>query len=504
MNKLKYLLFILPFFFVSNVFAQDFNVSTSHITSPSSSGTGKYTGLEIYNSGTSNVYNIGTRYNGQLSRIIFNLIAGGYADANGFEKGHTYTLTMNMATDDWRNKFGSVSVKCEGSSGQELSNGRVTYISYRKIKFSFTAPSSTWCQFVYVDLKSTNISTTAFTGVSNWNLSSMVITDPYYSSGSGGSSGSSPTPTPTPTPLPNNQEIINNNNQNTQNIINNNNQNTQDIIENNNSNTDRMIEEIKNGSIVCGYNYKETFNYADLTTQGWLNYSDELTSSNSFRVSDYTPIFGGNTYRVTGASSIGTATYYSLNVYDQNKNFLFVANYANNSILNLSSYSGLLFFRINVNVNTGNNIMIVKDETGICVPSSYVQMKQNQDTTNAINDVNNSINNSNIDNGVGTSFFNNFTNQDFGLSQIITIPLSTIQSLTSKTCVPLQVPIPFTSSNINLPCMTEIYENKFPTIYNLWKIVSFGIVAYFIAIDIFHMVKGFKDPESDKVEVLDL
>ena len=52
--------------------------------------------------------------------------------------------------------------------------------------------------------------------------------------------------------------------------------------------------------------------------------------------------------------------------------------------------------------------------------------------------------------------------------------------------------------------MTEIYESKFSSIYNLWKIVSFGIVSYLIAIDIFHIVKGFKDPESDKVEVLDL
>ena len=103
-----------------------------------------------------------------------------------------------------------------------------------------------------------------------------------------------------------------------------------------------------------------------------------------------------------------------------------------------------------------------------------------------------------------SSFFNDFTSQDFGLSQIITIPLNSIQSLTSKTCTSLQVPIPFTNSNVSLPCMTDIYEDNFPSIYALWKTVSFGIVAYLIAIDIFHIVKGFKDPESDKVEVLDL
>ena len=298
-NFLKIFIFFIIIFLTPKVFAQDFTVDNSNITSPNSGGTGKYTGTEIYNSGTSNVYNIGTRYNGQLSRIIFNLSAGGYADANGFEKGHTYTLTMNMATDDWRNKFGSVSVKCEGSSGQELSNGRVTYISNRKIKFSFTAPSSSWCQFVYVDLKSSNITSTAFTGVSNWNLSSMVISDPAYDSSGGGSSGGGSSGTTS-----NNQDIIDGANKNTQDIVNNQTQNTNDIIENNNQNTQDIIKSIDDNFKSCSLG-SNLFIKTNINNGYYLNSSGVITSTSGWFVTDYISVTPNTTYEISGTTVTG-------------------------------------------------------------------------------------------------------------------------------------------------------------------------------------------------------
>lgn len=121
-----------------------------------------------------------------------------------------------------------------------------------------------------------------------------------------------------------------------------------------------------------------------------------------------------------------------------------------------------------------------------------------------LKDIADALKDDNIDSGVGSGFFNDFEDNQHGLTGIITAPLSAIQSITSKTCQPLQIPIPFTNKNVSLPCMTEVYNQRIPTIYNIWKVVSFGIISYFICIDIFHIVKGFKDPESDKVEVLDL
>lgn len=119
-------------------------------------------------------------------------------------------------------------------------------------------------------------------------------------------------------------------------------------------------------------------------------------------------------------------------------------------------------------------------------------------------EIKDAITDDSIDNDTGTDFFDDFDVDDYGLSDIITLPLSTIQSLTSKSCVVLNVPVPFTNSNISLPCMTEVYQNYLPTVFSLWQTVTFGILSYYIALDIFRIVKGFKNPDEDKIEVLDL
>lgn len=160
-------------------------------------------------------------------------------------------------------------------------------------------------------------------------------------------------------------------------------------------------------------------------------------------------------------------------------------------------------------VNNGtSNEDIVNNQTNIIINNNN-QNTQNiidsqSDINDSINDLNDSITDDTVSSSTGSSFFNGFQNNNHGLSSIITIPLTTIQSLTSSSCVQLQVPVPFTNSNITLPCMTTVYSQYIGTIFTIWQMVSFGIISYFICIDIFHLVKGFKDPDTDKVEVLDL
>lgn len=146
---------------------------------------------------------------------------------------------------------------------------------------------------------------------------------------------------------------------------------------------------------------------------------------------------------------------------------------------------------------TQNNQMITNQQT---------QITQNNTTNQKLDEINASINNDNTSgaSSSASSYFSNFSNNTHGLTGIITLPLTSIQRLTSSTCTALVVPIPYTNSNITLPCMTDVYNTYIPTIYNLWKVVSFGIIAYFICLDIFRMVKDFKDPNKDEIEVVDL
>lgn len=102
------------------------------------------------------------------------------------------------------------------------------------------------------------------------------------------------------------------------------------------------------------------------------------------------------------------------------------------------------------------------------------------------------------------SFFENFQTSDYGLSDIITMPLTLIKSLTNSTCVSLELTVPFVDKTLNLPCMSSIYSQYFGDFFTLYQLVIFGFVAYWVSVRIFNLVKDFKNPEHDEIEVLDL
>lgn len=101
-------------------------------------------------------------------------------------------------------------------------------------------------------------------------------------------------------------------------------------------------------------------------------------------------------------------------------------------------------------------------------------------------------------------FFEDFDNEDYGLSDIITMPLQVINNITSATCSPLELPLPFVDTDVTLPCMYSIYQQYFGGFLSIYQTITFGIVAYWVCINIFRMVKNFKNPDNDEVEVLDL
>ena len=161
------------------------------------------------------------------------------------------------------------------------------------------------------------------------------------------------------------------------------------------------------------------------------------------------------------------------------------------------------------------------EQSSTSIVQSQEQVKQKLDSLNSsigqtndklddvndnLGDLNDNITNNDISGSQNTAngFFDSFTDNDYGLSSIITIPLSSIQKITNSTCVPINLPIPFTNKNIPLPCMNTLYQQNVPVLLNIWQIVSFGLISYAVIVDIFAMVKKFKDPNDDKLEVMAL
>lgn len=134
-----------------------------------------------------------------------------------------------------------------------------------------------------------------------------------------------------------------------------------------------------------------------------------------------------------------------------------------------------------------------------------MQDKQQQ-TNDKLDSLNGNITNSDSSDATNDAggFFEGFTTDTFGLTSIITSPLNLIQSITSKTCSPLTLQVPFVNKTMELPCMSTIYSEHFGTFLTIYQTITFGIISYWVCVRIFALVKDFKNPDHDEVEVIDL
>lgn len=105
---------------------------------------------------------------------------------------------------------------------------------------------------------------------------------------------------------------------------------------------------------------------------------------------------------------------------------------------------------------------------------------------------------------VAGDFFNGFEDKDYGLSDVIILPLSFVKKIGSSSCSTLSLPLPFVNTNVELPCMSNVYNTHFSAILTIYQLVTTGFIGYWVSINLFKMAKGFKDPTTDEVEVLDL
>ena len=511
MKKIYFLLIIFIFLFAPNVYAQDFSVG-SIITAPSCSGSncsgGHYSGTEISETGTQNVYTINTRYNGTLSRIRFNIpLPSNWPEGDEcFSIGDlNYKLTLNMATDDWRNKFVRPFIS-NSSSGTNWATSSMTFVSYKKVYFNFKIPSTqtTCVQFLYVDIQSPNTSSTAFTGISNWNLSSITLTVDFPSA---------PIVTPAPAPTgASNQDIINSQNNNTTNIINNQNSNTNSIINNQNDNTNNLIANnntntqdiIDSNSCPTGPLIMDD-SFVDVTGSK-LSSDGSLVSGSG--ITPYIKIKPNSTYNyTTTADSDNYACWYS------RTNSIISCFVMASGGRTVTSPDNAFYLRLSFARRSGKFVSI-KLTGPVCNDWKKEAIdktnKAINDTNEKLDNINNSINNNNVDGGVGSDFFNDFSSQDNGgISGIISKPLVLINALLSNnnSCSALTFGIKFpniANKNVSLPSGCILWNSVPNNVVNIYQIFVVGFCSYYLLKRLFKDVEDLKNPEKDNVEVIDL
>lgn len=102
-----------------------------------------------------------------------------------------------------------------------------------------------------------------------------------------------------------------------------------------------------------------------------------------------------------------------------------------------------------------------------------------------------------------SDLLHNFRTDLHGLSSIITIPLTLLNQIQSGSCYDLVLPLPFVNKDLRLPCMTTFYS-RFPALFNLYQIITFGLVSYYVCVNLLSTIKRLKDVDNDEIEVVEL
>ena len=269
-----------------------------------------------------------------------------------------------------------------------------------------------------------------------------------------------------------NNSIIENNNENTDRIIDNQNQNTQDII---------------NSQKVCSFIDKANVSILGKS----LNYQTGAVSDRaSGGITDYIRISSNDT--ITRVSNLNYGDNFGVCYYNVNKTYISCEQATSTENYSIPSNASYVRFSLNVNSN---------------LPQYKICKNGNSAVSDSINNLDDTLNNDDTSDATNeaSDFFSDFNTNTFGLTSIITAPLNLIQSLTSKTCSQLELPLPYLDNKkLILPCMTDIYSEYFGTFFTMYQTITYGIIAYWVCVRIFNLVKDFKNPEHDEIEVVDL
>ena len=169
-------------------------------------------------------------------------------------------------------------------------------------------------------------------------------------------------------------------------------------------------------------------------------------------------------------------------------------------------------FLVNFNLNNfesrENYQVAISQVVDISCDSSNADVITNNNSntdkiTDSVNKTNDTMKDDNIDTSSSNSFFNNFKSSDHGLTGIVSAPLKIINQFTTTTCK--SVNINFLGAKADLPCGSTLWGREdLKTFVDIYNVIMGGLISYGALKGIFNRVQGFKNPDSSKVEVIDL
>ena len=236
-------------------------------------------------------------------------------------------------------------------------------------------------------------------------------------------------------------EIINNQNNNTNNIIDNQNNNTNNVINNQNENTDKQIDSQK----VC-----KNYDKSNKKEDGYLVSSGNVLYNKSWITTDYINILNSEIEVLKDLPNGNLAYLCFYNVNKETISCIELSTLHANQKINIPNNSYYVRFSIYSNDKTPNS-----DNR----PTFKICQNGNQAISGGLNDINSSINDSSSPDLDGLKNTAGWLPEG-PIDSILNLPLTLLNSLTtnlSKSCTPVELPLPYINKNLTLPCLSTIY-----------------------------------------------
>lgn len=286
----------------------------------------------------------------------------------------------------------------------------------------------------------------------------------------------------------NTNNIINNNNENTQDIINNQDSNTQDIIDNQNQNTKDLQNTINDNFQNCHSSSNLFIPRSDFSSgilsmsNGIITLNGTLESNTSFRVGNITANSGSYTINPNKTGNINNSYFYfyiegTAFSFSDNKNFSLNSSLDNEAVWLVLTRGNYDNVSMSVMLNEGN-ISLPYEPYGktICI-------NRLDETNQSINDLNDSLNDSDVDNSKAIDTLEDLSSSlptNSVISDLLLLPVRMLQAIVNSiggNCSSFNLGSLY-GTNLILPCINiQSYVGS-----GIWTFIDIVFSATFVIV----------------------
>lgn len=245
-------------------------------------------------------------------------------------------------------------------------------------------------------------------------------------------------------------------------------------------------------------------NMGNTSYTGWVKFNDGMVVNEVSSVELIALTSGSATFKITTTAQLtNTTSLNNMTISLSAAKTLGFAGYGDTFTVQLVLKDVAVQYAENENSAILNSLNRNQQETNKKLDEVKEEIKNNNQEQKNTNDLIESTDTTGA-NSSGNDFFDNFNSGSNGdLTSLVSLPLNYINHLNDK-CEPFTLPLG-KFGNLSIPCLSSLWSSSgFSNIINIIKAIINGLICYRVAINLLTLFNNLRDPDNDKLEVMDL